>query len=70
VSTATWSPVPPKLATAAASDDQDHAWLLASPDGGVPGHVTDRDRRRAVLGLSVSGTKTRMQRPAAIQSRY
>ena len=47
VSTATWSPVPPKLATAAASDDQDHASLLASPDGAVPGHVTDRERRRA-----------------------
>ena len=47
MSTATWSPVPPKLATAAASDDQDHASLLASPDGAVPGHVTDRDRRRA-----------------------
>src|SRR5664279_671734 len=70
VSTATWSPVPRNSRLRLASDDQDHASLLASPDGGVPGHVTDCDRRCAVLGLSVSGTKTRMQRPAAIQSRY
>jgi hypothetical protein len=68
MSTATWSPVPRNS-------------RLRLP---VTTRTTRHCRRRrtaqyqgmsqtataAVLGLSVSGTKTRMQRPAAIQSRY
>jgi hypothetical protein len=68
VSTATWSPVPPKLATAAASDDRTTRHCWRRPAAEYQG--MSQSAAAAVPGLSISGTRIRMQGAAAIHSRY